>query len=197
MSEAARVLVIDDDKIVGKSFNRVLSGKGYNVTSADSGEKGLQDVNSNEDFDVVFTDIVMPGMDGLDVAEKIRERCPWTPIVVITGYGSEENEKRASVLGLDGFVRKPLTPDIIESVTLKAIENRERLLGLKDSANEVVEERRSSLDVLKGIGMFLSAPFIALAYIFVLPVYGMYQISSIAYEAYKSKGKDLPTSTSG
>ena len=42
MSEAARVLVIDDDKIVGKSFNRVLSGKGYNVTSADSGEKGLK-----------------------------------------------------------------------------------------------------------------------------------------------------------
>ena len=42
-------------------------------------------------------------MDGLEVAERIKARCPWTPVVVITGYGTEENEAKASVLGVSGF----------------------------------------------------------------------------------------------
>lgn len=192
MSENARVLVIDDDAIVGKSFDRVLSGKGYNITTAISGEEGLEDIDSNEDYDVVFTDIVMPGIDGIEVAKNIRDRCPWTPVVVITGYGSEENEERASVLGVDGFVRKPLTPDMIESVTLKAVKHRKELLDLRESANDVSEEtiieRRSPLAVAKHVGMFLAAPFIALGYIFALPIVGMYQFSKLAIEAYKSRG---------
>jgi CheY-like chemotaxis protein len=192
MSENARVLVIDDDAIVGKSFDRVLSGKGYNITTAVSGEQGLEDIDSNEDYDVVFTDIVMPGIDGIEVAQNIRERCPWTPVVVITGYGSKENEERASVLGVDGFVRKPLTPDIIESVTLKAVQHRAELLDLKESANEVEEEvtvqSRSPLVIAKHIGMFLAAPFIALGYILALPIVGMYQFSKLAIEAYRLRG---------
>lgn len=200
MRENARVLVIDDDEIIGRSFDAVLSDKGYNITTAKDGEEGLQDVNSTEDFDVVFTDIVMPGVDGLTVAEKIKQRCPWTPVVVITGYGSKENEERASVLGVNGFVRKPLTPEMIENVTLKAINDREQLLNLKESANEEVElpsdnTRRTTLGFLKGVGMFLASPFIALAYIFVLPAFGMYQLSSIAYEAYRSKKADVSTPT--
>lgn len=196
MNESARVLVIDDDEVIGKSFDRVLSEKGYNVTKAVNGEEGLRDVNSSEDFDVVFTDIVMPGIDGIEVAKQIRERCPWTPVVVITGYGSEENEKRASVLGVNGFVRKPLTPEIIESVTLKAIESREELLNLKESAvvTPSIDNRRTPLEVAKGVGMFLAAPFIALAYVVVLPVFGVYQLSAIAYEAYRSKRENIPPS---
>ena len=93
-----QVLVIDDDAVVGRSFDRVLTGKGYEVSTALSGEEALKTMNE-ADFDVVFTDIKMPGMDGLEVAERIRARCPWTPVVVITGYGTTENEARASVLG--------------------------------------------------------------------------------------------------
>jgi CheY-like chemotaxis protein len=137
MKNRPQVLVIDDDAVVGRSFDRVLSGKGYEVDTALNGEEALKDIG-HTDYDVVFTDIKMPGMDGLEVAERIRERCPWTPVVVITGYGTEENEARASVLGVSGFIHKPLTPEIIESITLKALQ-KPALAG--EAANEPAEAR--------------------------------------------------------
>ena len=120
MNTKLKILVIDDDEVIGRSFDRVLSGKGFEVSTAVNGKEALKDIDS-ENFDVVFTDIKMPGMDGLEVTERIKAQCPWTPVVVVTGYGTAKNEARASVLGVSGFVRKPLTPEIIESITLKAL----------------------------------------------------------------------------
>ena len=88
MKTNPQVLVIDDDAVVGRSFDRVLSDKGYEVDTALSGEEGLKDIDTTE-YDVVFTDIKMPGMDGIEVAERIKAKCPWTPVVVITGYGTD------------------------------------------------------------------------------------------------------------
>ena len=65
MNTKTQILVIDDDAVVGRSFDRVLSGKGYEVNIALSGEEALETMNDT-DFDVVFTDIRMPGMDGLE-----------------------------------------------------------------------------------------------------------------------------------
>ena len=190
-----QVLVIDDDAVVGRSFDRVLTGKGYEVSTALSGEEALKTMNK-ADFDVVFTDIKMPGMDGLEVAERIRARCPWTPVVVITGYGTTENEARASVLGVSGFIRKPLTPEIIESVTLKAVHEADVILHAVERPlqAEVIEEtvdkaaRRSKTGLFfKNIGLFFAAPFIALGYIIALPFVGFYMFAKLAYEAYKNK----------
>ena len=190
-----QVLVIDDDAVVGRSFDRVLTGKGYEVSTALSGEEALKTMNE-ADFDVVFTDIKMPGMDGLEVAERIRARCPWTPVVVITGYGTTENEARASVLGVSGFIRKPLTPEIIESVTLKAVHEADVILHAVERPvqAEVIEETagkaagRSKTGLFfKNIGLFFAAPFIALGYIIALPFVGFYMFAKLAYEAYKNK----------
>ena len=148
MNTKAQVLVIDDDAVVGHSFDRVLSEKGFDVDTALSGEEGLEDIE-NRNYDVVFTDIKMPGIDGIEVAERIRKKCPWTPVVVITGYGTTENEARASVLGVSGLATKmagccnPIPPEpIIGYITrghgvtihrqdckqLEAITDRERII---------------------------------------------------------------------
>jgi DNA-binding NtrC family response regulator len=182
MNAKRHVLVIDDDAVVGRSFDRVLSGKGYEVDTALNGEEGLRDIDEQE-YDVVFTDIKMPGMDGLEVAERIRAKCPWTPVVVITGYGTEENEARASVLGVSGFVRKPLTPEMIESVTLKALEEPAAEL---EAANEP-EAPVTAAAPLTGWGKFLAAPFIALGYVIALPAVGFYMFAKLGYEAYQKK----------
>jgi CheY-like chemotaxis protein len=190
-----QVLVIDDDAVVGRSFDRVLTGKGYEVSTALSGEEALKTMDE-ADFDVVFTDIKMPGMDGLEVAERIKARCPWTPVVVITGYGTKENEAKASVLGVSGFIRKPLTPEIIESVTLKAVHEADVILHAveRPMQTEVIEEtvekaaRRSKTGLFfKNVGLFFAAPFIALGYIIALPFVGFYMFAKLAYEAYKNK----------
>jgi DNA-binding NtrC family response regulator len=195
MKAKRHVLVIDDDAVVGRSFDRVLSGKGYDVDTALTGEEGLKDIDAR-DYDLVFTDIKMPGIDGLEVAERIREKCPWTPVVVITGYGTEENEAKASVLGVSGFVRKPLTPEMIESVTLKALETPEEA---EEAANEpdaaVAAEApaeelrgwRKAARIAKNIGLFFAAPFIALGYIIALPLVGFYTFAKLAREAYQKK----------
>jgi CheY-like chemotaxis protein len=194
MNTKTQVLVIDDDAVVGRSFDRVLSAKGYEVSTALTGEEALKDMEST-DYDVVCTDIKMPGMDGIEVAERIKAKCPWTPVVVITGYGTDENEARASVLGVSGFVRKPLTPAMIESITLKALEEP---VDVTQAANEpeapvetVAEVKTSALRaagrIAKNIGLFIAAPFIALAYVIALPAVGFYMFAKLGYEAYQKK----------
>jgi DNA-binding NtrC family response regulator len=193
MNAKRHVLVIDDDAVVGRSFDRVLSGKGYEVDTALNGAEGLRDIDAR-DYDVVFTDIKMPGMDGLEVAEHIRVKCPWTPVVVITGYGTEENEAKASVLGVSGFVRKPLTPEMIESVTLKALEKPAGELEAANESEAPAEPTKAPLTgwrkvsrVGRNIGLFLAAPFIALGYVIALPAVGFYMFAKLGYEAYQKK----------
>ncbi|MCW8926203.1 MAG: response regulator [Xanthomonadales bacterium] len=199
MNSKLQVLVIDDDAVVGRSFDRVLSDKGYEVSTVLSGEEAMHSIEESK-YDVVFTDIKMPGMDGLEVTERIKERCPWTPVVVITGYGTEENESRAAVLGASGFVRKPLTPEIIESVTLKALSEPEVIPETAEPANEaaiVVEEAVEEEQVevqgreisrkAKNVGLFFASPFIALGYVIALPIVGFYQFIKLAREASNQK----------
>ena len=192
MRNIPQVLVIDDDAVVGHSFERVLADKGYEVDTALSGEEGLKDMD-NTDYDVIFTDIKMPGMDGIEVAERIKAKCPWTPVVVITGYGTEENEARASVLGVNGFVRKPLTPEMIESITLKALEE---MPSAQEAANEAAVEEPEVIEfkgwrkagrIVRNILLFFAAPFIALSYIIALPIVGFYTFAKLAVEAWQKK----------
>ena len=200
MNTKLQVLVIDDDAVVGRSFDRVLSDKGYEVSTALSGEEGLDTMNK-ADFDLVFTDIKMPGMDGLEVTERIKARCPWTPVVVITGYGTEDNEARASVLGASGFVRKPLTPEMIESVALKAVNDAEVAEELNKEVHKSVEaaiENEVKLEseaqapatvnsVAKNVGLFFASPFIALGYVIALPFVGFYMFAKLGREAWVKK----------
>jgi len=193
MKTKPQVLVIDDDAVVGRSFDRVLSEKGYEVSTALNGEAALKDMEST-DYDVVFTDIKMPGMDGIEVTEQIKARCPWTPVVVITGYGTTENEARASVLGVSGFVRKPLTPEIIENITLKALEKpvdkgeaaNEPELAVEPAPEKLRGWKKASR-IAKNIGLFFAAPFIALGYVIALPAVGFYMFAKLGYEAYQKK----------
>ena len=193
MNALHKVLVVDDDAIVGRSFDRVLSDKGYDVSTALDGQEALNKC-SEETYDVVFTDIKMPGIDGLEVAKQIKARCPWTPVVVITGYGTEENEARAHVLGVNGFVRKPLTPEMIESVTLKALEKPAEALEAANEPAAAPAEAQAPLTgwkkvsrIARNVGLFLAAPFIALGYVIALPAVGFYMFAKLGYEAYQKK----------
>ena len=107
------ILVVDDDPVVGRSFDRVLSPKGYAVISATSGAEALERLEA-EKYDMVYTDIKMPGMDGIEVAKRIKASRPWLPVVIVTGYGTEANEAEARAAGVAEFLHKPLSPETIE-----------------------------------------------------------------------------------
>lgn len=190
MKTLHKVLVVDDDAVVGRSFDRVLADKGYDVSTALNGKEALNKCNG-EEYDVVFTDIKMPGMDGLEVARRIKAKCPWTPVVIITGYGTEENEAEAKILGVNGFVRKPLTPAMIEGIALKALQEKgvapvaqaeAAAIALPQAEAAITETAVAAAEpgALKDIltfagkaGLFVAAPFIGLAYALFLPFFGL------------------------
>lgn len=194
MDTKPQVLVIDDDAVVGRSFDRVLTKKGYEVNTALTGEEGLERIEA-KNYDVVFTDIQMPGMNGMEVAEKIKDKCPWTPVVVITGYGSAEHEAKASVLGVSGFVHKPLTPEIIESITLKAITPceaeaiaaNEAVAAPAAAALPQISTLRKVGYIAKNITLFFLSPLIALGYVIALPLIGFYLIAKFSFQTIHDK----------
>ena len=110
-----QVLVIDDDAVVGRSFDRVLSDKGYDVSTAMSGEEAM-DTIQDHNFDVVFTDIKMPGMDGLEATRIIRDTMDITQPIIIALTANATTEDRAKCLesGMDDYASKPVSPSTLE-----------------------------------------------------------------------------------
>ena len=177
MKTQRKVLVVDDDPVIAKSFDRVLSGKGYAVITARDGSEALRKLR-DEKYDVVFTDIKMPGMSGIEVAERIKATQPWLPVVIVTGYGTDENEARAEAAGVSGFLRKPLSPEMIEGSAARALLERDRTEAAPAKAEAAVLPDRAPAQaemrgVWKSIALFLAAPFIGLAYLVAAPFIGL------------------------
>ena len=176
MSALRKVLVVDDDAVVGKSFNRVLSQKkGYVVTTVENADEALKQMRE-QSFDVVFTDIKMPGMDGVELAERVKASQPWTPVVIITGFGTSENEARAKAAGVTDFVRKPLSPEMIEESAVHALLEPAPAVLAKVQPSPIQEVQVEPLQAhsnLKNIALFLAAPFIGLVYALMLPLVGL------------------------
>jgi CheY-like chemotaxis protein len=192
MSALRKVLVVDDDPVVGKSFNRVLSDKGYIVVTAEDGYDALMKLKA-EKYDVVFTDIKMPGMDGLEVAEQVKARHPWTPVVIVTGYGTAANEQRARAAGVSGFLHKPLSPEMIEDSAANALRS-EPIAVVEQIAppvapQPVAPEAAKTGGMLKNMALFLLAPFIGLLYAVLLPFVGLGMLAWFAGKALMSYPK--------
>ena len=167
MTALRKVLVVDDDPVIGKSFDRVLTGKGYAVITAANGEEALTKLAA-EDYDLVYTDIKMPGMNGLEVAERVKAKKPWTPVVIITGFGNAEHEARAKAAGATRFLHKPLSPEMIEGSAREATE----VAAAPAEAPKAAVEAARKESVLASIALFFAAPFIGLAYLIALPFVG-------------------------
>ncbi len=184
MTALRKVLVVDDDPAVRKSFDRVLSGKGYAVITAESGEEALRKLNE-EKYDLVYSDIRMPGMSGLEVAEKVRARRPWTPVVIITGYGTDIAEERAKAAGVSKFLHKPLSPAMIEDSArdVLAVPAAPVAAAVVAAPEAPAAEVARAGSMLGNILLFFAAPFIGLAYIMAMPFYGLAMVAFLAARA--------------
>ena len=175
MSALRKVLVVDDDAVVGKSFNRVLTrDKGYVVITAQNGTEALEKM-CTQNYDLVFTDIKMPGMDGVELAAEVKARQPWTPVVIITGYGTTANEARAKEVGVSDFMRKPLSPEMIEESAAHALLEPASAIVAAPQASPVEEVHAEPVEktsTLKNVALFIAAPFVGLAYAVMLPFVG-------------------------
>ena len=139
-SQDYQVLVVDDERDIRDGSERILTRKGYRVTTASNGEEALQRVEETR-FAIVLLDLKMPGMDGLEVLRLIRESHPETLVIVITGYATIETAIEAMKRGAYDFMPKPFKPDQLRIVVDRAIE----LKQLTDEAKRLQEERQRTL----------------------------------------------------
>jgi DNA-binding NtrC family response regulator len=116
-----RVLVVDDEASVCKSVSRILEREDLKVDEALSGKDALSMLEKKE-YGVVITDMMMPGIGGLDLIRMVKERWPEISIIMITGYATIKTAVQAIKLGAFDYIPKPFTPEELSGVAVRAME---------------------------------------------------------------------------
>jgi len=123
----ARILAVDDEPVILDSFRKILVLAGYNVDTVESGPEALGLVQRN-DYDFVFTDLKMPGMDGVEVVKGVKHLRPDVDVAVITGYATIETAVETMKYGASDYVQKPFTEDELVDFARKLLIKREARL---------------------------------------------------------------------
>ncbi len=121
-----RILVVDDEEVVCRFLKRLLSGSGHQVEISFSGQDAIARLEQDS-FDLVITDLKMPGVDGIGVLRRAKELDPFCEVMVITAYASVESAVEVMKLGAYDYISKPFNVDRIRLIVEKALEKR-RLL---------------------------------------------------------------------
>ena len=111
-SVGGKVLLVEDEDMVRAVAERALSRAGYEVTACADGEEGLGEISAGGEFDLVVSDVVMPGMDGPAMVRAIRERCPDIPVLFMSGYAEEQLRKDIDIPDMH-FIAKPFSVSAI------------------------------------------------------------------------------------
>ncbi len=119
-----RVLIVDDEADVLDLCRRILVSKGYRVKAANNGAEAIA-LAQHEDFDLLLTDIKMPGMNGLEIAQALKKADPNIVCVTMTGYSTMDMVLEALKLGIDEFILKPFTPDELSAAVAKTLEKEQ------------------------------------------------------------------------
>jgi len=115
------LLIVDDEEVIREGMRRILSAEGYRVDTSASGRTAIEKIQE-QDFDVVITDLKMPGMDGMEVLKTIRILQPEVPVVIITGYSTVDTAVEAMKNGAFDYIAKPFTSELIIDKVRKAVD---------------------------------------------------------------------------
>jgi nitrogen regulation protein NR(I) len=154
-----RILIIDDDDQLRKSFEKLLTEEGYSVEGAASGEAGLKKIRVNPP-DIVVLDMRLPGMNGIEVFEAIHERDPKLPVIIMTAFGTTETAIEATKMGAFDYILKPFDiPDMLATIEQALESSRFMRLPVdmnaipeKASREAIIGRSRPMQDVYKAIG---------------------------------------------
>jgi two-component system, NtrC family, nitrogen regulation response regulator NtrX len=135
----SRILVIDDEAEIRRSVRMILEYEGYDVIEAASGPEGLT-MAEREAPDLVFLDVKMPGMDGLEVLQRIKALTEAVPVVIISGHGTVSTAVEATKAGAFDFIEKPLASERV-LVTIRNALDQTRLRDENRSLKRAVEVR--------------------------------------------------------
>jgi len=138
-----RVLVVDDERTVRDSVEKVLSRQGLTVDQAESVEEGWQKIEDDGGYAAVLLDLVMPKVGGEQLLEMLRERSLTPNVVIMTGYASIESAVKTTRLGAFDYITKPFTPEELRQVTDRAVRSFQEIQG----GQHMKVEEKDSIDV--------------------------------------------------
>ncbi len=136
----AHILVIDDDAVACEFLQEVLLREGYNVTTFTSALASLEQNLSQ--YDLLMSDIRMPGMDGLQFLSEVQKKWPKLPVILMTAYGSLETTMEAIRLGAWDYISKPFSPEDCRALVKKVLEVRELRERRSNGPSEAIEEAK-------------------------------------------------------
>ncbi|MFA6008800.1 MAG: sigma-54 dependent transcriptional regulator [Desulfobacteraceae bacterium] len=148
MNGRAVILVVDDEEVALSNLTHVLKKENYDVTGVRSGAEALKALSDNE-FDLVITDLKMEKIDGLRILEKTKELYPDTEVIMITGYATVDSAIHAMKTGAYHYIAKPYKLDMVRKVVREALEKR----SLKRENIQLKE----SLKAVRGDGEIVTA----------------------------------------
>lgn len=119
-----KLLIIDDEPHIRHMMRLTLEAAGYQVDEAADGQAGLDRFRDGSDYDAVVLDQKMPGLDGLETLQRIKEQTPDARVLMATAFGSIELAVDAMRLGAIDFLRKPMTPETLRGAVAAAIANK-------------------------------------------------------------------------
>ena len=120
--EKQPILVVDDEKNIRLTISQSLEPLDLPIWTAASGEEALQKLRESP-FGLVFLDMKMPGMDGMDVLRRIKEEWPKIRVIIITAHGTIESAVEAMKLGAVDFIQKPFSPDDIRELAKSVLKH--------------------------------------------------------------------------
>ena len=156
----ARILAVDDEKIVLDSLRKMLALGGYSIDTVENGPEALGLI-SRRDYDFVFTDLKMPGMDGVEVTRAVKHLRPDIDVIVVTGYGTIETAVETVQVGAMDYVQKPFTEDELLLFVRNALIKRQDRLE-KEARHTIrplrpgISEGKSRFELNVPAGAFVS-----------------------------------------
>ena len=120
------IMLVDDDRQTRLKLTRILESQGLTVRAVESGDSAL-DLLTSESFDVILLDILMPGMDGFEVLQKLQAdtRLGKIPVIVISALDDPEGEDKCTALGARSFLAKPVDVNLLRARVKDCLDSRE------------------------------------------------------------------------
>ena len=134
----AKILIIDDERAIRNTLKDILELEGYSVSVAENGKQGVE-MAEKESFDLIYSDIKMPEMDGLEVLDKLNGLCP---IVMISGHGTIETAVEAIKKGAFDFIEKPLDLNRLLVTTRNALAHKDLSKTIGEKTEEIKNLRK-------------------------------------------------------
>ena len=126
--DSLSILVVDDEKITAFYLKDILAAAHYDVHLAQNGEEALEQLGRRK-FDLVITDLVMPGIDGFALVRRVKHVQPGLPVFILTAHGSYDVARKAQVIGADDYLLKPVNPDQLHASLARTFEKGARAKG--------------------------------------------------------------------